>query len=695
MICIILLFFSLGKKLHITVDSGHISLRVSLPYRLLKLLATFGVAFVLVSIWVIAITFSNIGTLTSAYAQMVPPWFIGGRPLYDVTRLIVRWGFYEGGLGMPYLPYANVYLSNPLMIFSCYLPALIAFASLFLSKERRITTFFGSIAIISLVLTSGFSSSGYGPSFYSDLMELAFLKVFREASNWAFFVVISFAILIGCTVSALCQILKKSALKILVLGLVITMLLFTTYPLMTGDVTRNWLNLNMKGSNLPSSYVQLNEELPTKYWSIMLPQRTTYVVYNFTSGNFSCGNPYPLIFTKPVIPGTGTEYIQARNLDLIDKLNSHILEGMHENVAPKGVVSASSVEKSELGPEKAVDGSFYTRWASGSGFPQWLEIKWDRTQELSGIYIVFESANATDYIIETWNGSSWTIQMVVENNTSGTGSHTFPQLVPTNRLRIYFTKGNPKFNMVSIWELYVYAQTETVSKFMGILGIKNLILEKNIISGHIHALNEYRLDEYKKFTLIRQWDEAALYENAYAKEKLYPADSVLPFFNSDHLYQIVQNSEWSTLERSAFINVTLLDAVSTSLYTSLTMPENFEWRETSPTSYQTDVKSNGLFLLVLLESYDEHWKMRVNGNPIPDESHIKVNDFANGWLLDVKGNVAITIEYETQSLLTISIVASIILPTLMLVILARKDIGKIARTIRCRLKIVNWLTKIP
>lgn len=257
--------------------------------------------------------------------------------------------------------------------------------------------------------------------------------------------------------------------------------------------------------------------------------------------------------------------------------------------------------------------------------------------------------------------------------------YQFPQLVSTTRLAIYFYKaGNPQFNSVSMWELQVYAQTESVSKFMGILGIKDIILEKDIISGHLNTVNDLKLDEYKEFTPIREWNEMTLYENAYALEKIFVADNVLRYSDFANFYKPIQDLEWSTLQRSVFL------PNSSSANLSLTMPKSLVWREISPTSFQANVESSGQFCLVLLESYDENWKVFSNGNLLPEESHVEVNGFANGWLIKDTGNLVIKIEYETQSLLEISAVASAILPALVLLVLSRKDIKKVARAIRSR-----------
>ena len=247
-----------------------------------KLLVVFVTALLLASIWVGAILFSSFNVLSAAYAQITTPWFVGGLKLYDVTRLVVKWGFYSGLLGRPYLPYGHVYLSDPLIIILCYFPAMLAFASLLLSKKHEIAWFFGCVAILGIFLASGFSFNQYISSFYYALMGLPFLNAFREASNWIFFVIMSFSILIGLTSSVVFYRFKNKVLRILVISLVALLFITTAYPLTTGEVAENWLSPNIKGTILPSSYVQLNNMLSNQYWALLLPQRVTYVAYNFS-----------------------------------------------------------------------------------------------------------------------------------------------------------------------------------------------------------------------------------------------------------------------------------------------------------------------------------------------------------------------------------------------------------------------------
>jgi len=467
------------------------------------------------------------------------------------------------------------------------------------------------------------------------------------------------------------------------------LLFYVSYPLFTGAVTENWLNTDVKGSYLPPYFQEAENAIPNNYWTILLPQRETYVTYNFTNGGIlACGNPYPLIFSKPILSGSGTEYVQSQNLDVLNKAYGLILTGGDVNVAPEGTASASSVEKEGLVPAQAIDGDYNTRWASEHGMPQWFEIQWNTTQQLSRTKIFFEAAYANDYTIETWNGSVWTTQIKVVNNTSLEPEYVFPQVASATKLRINFTKASP-FNMTSMWELETYTPNDAAPKFLGILGIKDFFVEENIISGNLSEVSDLRLlNASAEVSLVDDWEDASLYENSYALEKFYTANNILQFSYLDDMYQLISDSAWSTLQHSAFISSTSMTSLASQIGT-LQAPSSFSWEEVSPTSYVAQAKSNSEFLLVFLESYDAHWMALVNGSPISENDHVEVNDFANGWLVNAKGNLTITVEYETQNLLAASVAASTILPALLVVFLIRKNIREIAHDVLHKIRRVK------
>jgi hypothetical protein len=507
------------------------------------------------------------------------------------------------------------------------------------------------------------------------------MLAFREPTSWIFFVVLSYSVLIGVAFSALCHKFNKRRYQLTSLGLAVALLLSTTYPMLTGDVTRNYLEPTIKGSYFPSSYEELNNALPDQYWTLLLPARSTYIVYNFTQGILNCGNPYPLIFSKPVLSGIGTEYVQSSNLELINKL--HEAMTITPNLAPKGTALASSTEATGLEPERAIDGDSQTRWSSGKGVPQWFEINWTQVQQILQISISFQEAYAENYVIETWNGTSWITQLTVENNTSAAFWHSFSNPISTTSMRLYFTKTTDIFRNISIYELGVYNVNPGFSKLLGVLGIKYLVLERNITLGYMYDISSLDLNASENLALVREWGEFALYSNTLAVQKLYVSDNVISYETLDDMCRIAENSEWNNLKHSVFVNPTSADQTA---YEALTVPDGFSSTEHSPTSYEVNADSKGPFILALLESYDSSWKLYVNGRMVSETSHLEVNDYANGWLINETGNLMIRIEYQTQSLISTSIIASVILPSLLLIFLSRRELEAAARSFRRRRK---------
>ncbi|MEM1551213.1 MAG: discoidin domain-containing protein [Candidatus Bathyarchaeia archaeon] len=691
MLCLILLFFLIGNGIRIEFHRK-ISIKMNFSLFHMEALAIFAIAFLLTSIWVFNITFSNFDLFIGTYRELSTPWFIGGREIHFVMRLIARWGFDSGALGSPYLPYKDVYLKDPLMVFLSFLPVIIAFMSMLLPKNRKLAIFFGIFAIIFLTLTSGFSFIKYGESIYFDLMGLPLLKSFREASNWIFFVVICFAILIGYSVSTFCQAMRNRTLKVLIICAFILLFSYISYPLTTGDVARNWLNPHVKGSYLPISYKELDNMLPNNYWNILFPQRSTYVVYNFSNIPFACGNPYPLIFSKPIITGCGTEYLKSPSLEIINKIYKYALTEIEQTASLKGRASASSNETDEFTPDKAIDGNRETRWSSKIGCPQWFEIEWDNIQKITRLNVFFESAYADDYNIDFWDGSAWTTIINIKNNTSTRVEHVFLQPITTTKLRLVFTRAS-SFGSVSIWEVEVYAETEALPKFLGMLGIKNIVLEKNIIYGNCTSPNElkHKLRNSESFRLIKEWEEIELYENRYALQRIYAADNIINHVDIDEMYEAIEYLEWDVLNHTVFASSSVLNE---ALSEALVMPENLVWEEISPTNYNVNVYSRGPFILVLLESYSSSWKLRVNDKLIPETNHFMVNSYANGWIVNETGNLTLYIYYETQETLKISVIASVIAPTSLIMALSRRELHKAAQKISGRVKRVFRNLKI-
>ena len=674
-ISIIALLSLMLTALYLAVNKGRKSFRLQTIKTRVKPFAVFLVSVAIVSVWIVAFVFTNLNAFLGTYGQLssLTNYNVDIKPV-DTLRLIAYWGFYGSALGKPYVPYANVYY-DPFVYALSFVPTVLAFEALIISKNRKAAAFFTGAALLSLALTNGVA--------WGIVTSIPLMMTFRLTTNWIFFTVFAFSILIGLTVSALYRKTKRGSLKILTLILTCTVLFAAAYPLFTGDIAKNWMDDTKKGTYVPAYFNEANNVISDRHYTLLLPQRIAFVTYNFTEGMMSCGNPYPLIFSKPYVSGVGTEYVQSPNTDLLNK----IYDAAQNDVAHEGTASASSSEDPHT-PSLAVDGNDNTQWTSESSMPQYYEIDWNETKHIDSVKITFQEEYANDYTIQTAYGTNWINQTDARNSTSLTPEkHTFPQSTPTTKLRINFTKAY--YGKVSISEIQVYdarSISDKVMKTLGILGIKNLLVENNIVYGNLSDAKDIKiLNGTAGITLIQKWNEASLYKNEYAQEMLYPADNIMEFSDFFNMTRVIDNTEWSTLQHSAFLKST--SSMNRTTVGTLKTPESFSWTELSPTSFKVTVKADGPFLLVFLESYNTHWKASVNGQRIPEANHAEINGFANGWLVNATGNITITVEYETQNLITAAGVASVILTAAFaIIILLRKNIAKTVKNIIVKLR---------
>ncbi|HVP26555.1 MAG TPA: glycosyltransferase, partial [Candidatus Bathyarchaeia archaeon] len=165
------------------------------------------------------------------------------------------------------------------------------------------------------------------------------------------------------------------------------------------------------------------------------------------------------------------------------------------NVAPSAKANASS-ESEFMEANRSNDGDFGTRWTSEKFMlPQWLELTWNTPQTLRGVHVAFENAYATDYAIQTWNGTCWINQTIVTANSELDRVHEFPTLVETNKLRIYVT-GFSDFYRVSIWEFETYsAEMTSASSKLTVSREGNYMLAARVAVGPNHGTIYFKIND--------------------------------------------------------------------------------------------------------------------------------------------------------------------------------------------------------
>ncbi len=144
--------------------------------------------------------------------------------------------------------------------------------------------------------------------------------------------------------------------------------------------------------------------------------------------------------------------------------------------AQAGVTAtASSVEKPELGPEKAVDGNKGSRWSSEGLDNQWIEFDLGQTKELVGAALYWEAAFGEKYdILVSEDNKNWKVIFSQDNGAGGIEDIDFEK-TPARYVRLALKKRGTGWGF-SLFEVVI----KTADEPFGIgLAEPNAILKMN------------------------------------------------------------------------------------------------------------------------------------------------------------------------------------------------------------------------
>ena len=327
------------------------------------------------------------------------------------------------------------------------------------------------------------------------------------------------------------------------------------------------------------------------------------------------------------------------------------------NDSPEGNASASSVgvwDTISLDADGANDGNAETRWASKphEPMPQWLQIEWETPQELTGAHILFETAYAENYTIQTWNGTNWIDQISVTGNTQLNCTHIFEEPIKTDKLRILATSVTKLYDLVSIWELEAYT-TPTVS-------------EKVLIPQDGYYRVAFQLasgPNYGTMNLTINNTPTTIPCNSSSTETRLYEDGPIYFKSGE---QNVTVSATGAVDFDA-MTMTLNDEGDFGFLDDLFAAKpgpNVSYEMINPCKYEAHVEnSDEPFLLIFSESYHPMWKAYIDGEEI---SPIPTYSIVNGFYINKTGNFNVTIYFTGQTYANIGLQISTI--TLIIVV---------------------------
>lgn len=171
----------------------------------------------------------------------------------NIFRLIGHWGWFTDYSAKPWISYAPIYFSNNFLIISTYILTFLAFLALFLKPRDNRIRFFTILALVALFLSHGLHepTTKLFSLFYKYI---PFFWIYREPfAKFTLLIAFSYSILIGYSVDVLTNFIKdflrkklinksisKKIKKILPFSFVLTVVIvivITSYPLLTGNIT--------------------------------------------------------------------------------------------------------------------------------------------------------------------------------------------------------------------------------------------------------------------------------------------------------------------------------------------------------------------------------------------------------------------------------------------------------------------------
>lgn len=111
-------------------------------------------------------------------------------------------------------------------------------------------------------------------------------------------------------------------------------------------------------------------------------------------------------------------------------------------------------------------------------------------------------------------------------------------------------------------------------------------------------------------------------------------------------------------------------AMVSSVIGELDRDASMDWHRDSASRYHGSIELASKSLIVFQQSFDPNWTINFVGPAPPIVKHLRVNGFANGWLLRGGGVYDFVIAYRPQRLLTIGAVFGALLAVLSLCCLA-------------------------
>lgn len=606
--------------------------------------------------------------------------------LCNVIRGFGKWSFFSSYQGSPYLAYSNYYTENLIVITSTFLLPLLIFSSILFSRKREIL-FMGCMALFFIFMSKGINPP-FG-EFYKYLVNnIPIFKATRESFYFFQALMIPYSYLFGYS----CQVifhrslncvrkklkgfsLAKSEIivKAALISFLLSPLIITSWPLVTGDVITQWHDPNWRGVDFPDSYNEISDVLvmnsPTRV--LALPYTSTYVLYDW---GYSGGRnilqyelPIPLVFGRP-----GDEYYSGNSKDFVQYIYNLVEEREYETFSK--ILGIAGVEfiivetglASKLGEEALnyvfdlANSPYFTiiqesaelvLFKVENSYPQVYVPQ--KIMTYHGTNIVFSNEIMTQRNLrDGWIGNS--IVEIEYNGTStnlvslANGSYT----VCLKEIKLPL-KGIERGTYIIIpfstspeASISVAIGKETkVDQYLSSMNPPPNYVRNSYSSGSFYNLI-YRIQEEILDAVSLKIFATNFMDKEYFGNLSFSIGPISMVREIGSLTDSLNKIELDQLERCALIDLDINYEFTNEVKRSANYVTKFEFFKKDPTRYVVNVNTTEPLVLVISQTFDKEWKARIGTETV--KKHFIINGFANAWIIEKTGSFQITLFYSAQ-----------------------------------------------
>jgi hypothetical protein len=255
--------------------------------------------------------------------------------MINTLRLLNSWSFYG-----PFVPYSETYLTDQVSILLTFSWPILAFVPLLsksVNKTPRVLAFY--LATFLTILLSWGSEFPLGHLYMAvaniHVGSFYFLRPFYNTGIFSQLVLtVEYAVLIGLS-SSLAYSLPTRKLQglisrkrafgaILLVAMITGVLAASSWPILTGEVMRNWYDPKQYGVKVPAAYWDANKQLEAigdlSHKTLLLPRPDVYVGTSW--GYQGTSHFYSLMFNTPLVTGNEVPYGISINRTTLNNIYS-------------------------------------------------------------------------------------------------------------------------------------------------------------------------------------------------------------------------------------------------------------------------------------------------------------------------------------------------------------------------------------